>query len=202
MRHPDYPDKICDISEKSFWQNIRKQKTNAKNNFLEQAVREGLAGNKNKAYTNLARYHSSSLLPQWGMLRREGPPPAIHAPNQTADDAVKHRLYFCRTTYKKYGKKIDWDNPKVGNNLDSFYWYVPVIIAYMQNPREKYRCALCDLINQYYSARNDRRFRSPNYHPVYTALAASLKLRHTLLWLFVMTLIHTAPNRFLNCFWD
>lgn len=180
MRHPDYPDRISDIQERDFWSILRTGSGTGVSPLLRDAIRLGRKGARLAAYQNLAAYHRQSLIREWDFLCANGPPAAIHAPRQTADDVVKHRLFFTSSGCRPFGQTISWDSPDAGSLIDSFYWYLPLIRAYLDRPCEKYRFALCDIINQYYDARNRRRFPSPHYHPVYTALSGSLKLRHIL----------------------
>jgi hypothetical protein len=180
MRHPDYPDRISDIQECDFWSGLKAGSGLNTSLVLREAIRLGLKGARHSAYLKLAEYHQQSLVREWDFLRHNGPPAAIHAPRQTADEVVKHRLFFTRSACRSFGRAIDWDSPKTGSIMDSFYWYIPLVRAYLARPCEKYRFALCDIINQYYAARHRRRFPSPHYHPVYTALSGSIKLRHIL----------------------
>ena len=178
MRHPDYPDRICDISERDFWGGLRIDAAGTRPDLLLQAVRLGRRGKKREAYLKLAQYHAYSLQGEWEYLRKHGTPDPIHAPRQVADDVVKHCFYYSAAACRQYGKSISWDEPETGSILDCFYWYIPLIRAYMEKPGESYRRALCDIINQYYAARNHRRFPSPGYHPVYSALNGSVKLHN------------------------
>ena len=181
MRHPDYPDFICDISERNFWGELRASRGRGETDLLQRAIRLGRAGKKSAAYEQLAEYHRHSLRGEWEHLQQHGPPAAIHcAPQQTAADVVRHYLSFSPAACRQYGMKIDWNQPATGSIIDCFYWYLPLVRAYMENPKESYRQALGDLVSQYYTARNQRHFPSPHYHPVYSALSGSVKLRHIL----------------------
>jgi len=180
MRHKNYPNRISDISERDFWGGLRVECAVTRPDLLREAVRLGRRGEREEAYRVLARYHAFSLAGEWAHLRQAGTPDPIHASRQTADDVVGHRLYYGPGAWRQYDERIDWEEPAVGSILDSFYWYLPLVRAYIATPTEAYRHTLCDLINQYYAARNDRTFPSPGYHPVYTALSGSIKLRHIL----------------------
>lgn len=180
QRHPDYPDSICDIGEESFWKSLQPRGTRGDGALLKRAVELGRQGEKQDAYETLARYHAGSLAMEWKHLQEEGPPEAIHAPLQSAAGVVRHKIYFAPGSCRHYGATIDWNEPAAGSIIDSFWWYAPLVKAYVDKPTARYREALCDILNQYYAARNYRRFPQPHYHPVYTALAGSIKLYHVM----------------------
>ncbi len=176
--HPDYPPRIVDISEKDFWSQLKPRPGRGDHAVLKRAIQAGQKGRRSQAYSLLAEYHSSSLLAEWEAMQRGVLPTNYHAPRQTAEDALKHKLWISHDTFHQYGKKIDWHKPRLGSTLHSFYWILPLLEKYVDAPEPTTAEALRDFILQYYSARMRMRWAGPDYHPIYTALAASIKFRH------------------------
>jgi hypothetical protein len=176
--HPDYPASIVNISEKDFWSALDPGRGRGDTTLLKRAVESGQSGDRAKAYEMLADYHSDSLSKEWNALIAEEFPKNYHARQQTVEDVMKHKLWVMTTQPYQYGREIDWNQPAVGSRIHSFYWILPLLYAYVKNPKDDYAVELNDLINQYYNARNKFHWSHEAYHPAYTGLAGSIKFIH------------------------
>ncbi|OGV72138.1 MAG: hypothetical protein A2269_05195 [Lentisphaerae bacterium RIFOXYA12_FULL_60_10] len=177
--HPDYPARIVNISEDDFWSAQSPARGRGNKRLLAEAVRDGLAGRQKQAYTLLAAYHAQSLAREWAAIQGGELPVNYWAPKQTLREVLAHKLWIRVDQAVQFNPRINWDLSFTGSNIHSFYWILPLFYAYAKKPRADYAAALRDFLLQYYEARNRFRWHGPDYHPAYTALAASIKFHHT-----------------------
>ncbi|MDY7009604.1 MAG: heparinase II/III family protein [Planctomycetota bacterium] len=167
MKSKDYPDSICDISEKDFWSHIRAPARGEGIEHLTEAVRLGLTGRKDAAYKALAEYHCLALKDVW-ILERERIEREPPHPRQKAEDVLKLRITASHDHTVQFKSKIDWDCDEFGEigkyGLLGLSWLTPAIRRFIERGEKRYGDCLIDIIDSYYAARNSVHPQRPVYY--------------------------------------
>ena len=157
MTSKDYPDSICDISEKDFWSHVRVPARGEGVEHLEKAVRLGRAGQKAAAYKALAEYHRAALQDVWDLERSRVLAESAH-PHQKAEDVLKLKIAGWHDHTVQFKSKIDWDSAGFGEigkyGLHILTWMTPAIRRFIERREERYRKGLIGIIESYYRSRN------------------------------------------------
>ncbi len=183
MKSKNYPDSICDISEKDFWSHIRVPSTGEGVEHLAKAVRLGRAGRKAAAYKALAEYHRLAMKDVWDLERdRIGREPTH--PYQKAEDVLRFKIAGYQDRTVQFKAKIDWNCNAFGEigwyGFHYLSWLTPAVRRFIDRREKRYRDCLVGIVDSYYAARNSLNWPVPRLHPVYYELAAWAKMRHLL----------------------
>ncbi len=167
MKSKEYPDSICDISEKDFWSHIRLPGKGEGIEHLAKAVRLGLAGRKDAAYQALADYHRAALQDVWALERERVLREPTHL-YQKAEDVLRLRITDYQNRTVQFKSKIDWNSGAFGRvgryRLLGLGWLVPAIHRFIHREDKRYRDCLIGIIDSFYAARNSVQFQRPIYY--------------------------------------
>lgn len=177
MKHPNFPDTVCDITEQDFWSSMRAPSGEA-GAVLRDAIAAGKAKKKARAYELLVQHHRVSLKARWEhqlKLAQDGP--AVD-PEQI-NDLQRNRIKGWHNTVVDFGKSIDWGTHAFGQSgMYGFHylgWLAPASRAVTLSHSDKLRTWLIATVDGYYAARNSFDWLIPTLSPTYYELGSGAK---------------------------
>lgn len=180
MKHPNFPDRVCDISEQDFWSTIQPPKGEA-GALVREAIAAGKAKKKAKAYELLVQHHRQTLKGLWEhqleQAQKAGAPDA-----KVLNDLQRNRIKGWHNTVVDFGKTIDWGTHGYGQSgMYGFHylgWLNPATRAVTLGHSAKLRDWLTRTVDSYYAARNSFDWLIPHMTPVYYELGSGAKSKN------------------------
>ena len=179
----DIIDRASDISDQQFWAAVRIPKGAKNVELLREAI--ALAGKKryDEAYATLGAHHRLALDPEWQNIRasrlKAGAPNA-----EKLADLLRLKINAWHLQLVEFKKKLDWFPETMPSDCRHGFhymgWMAPAVTALIQTGEKKYRDFLTDLLERYYNARQDPRWRVDIRPLVFTGLGMAGRTPHIL----------------------